>query len=193
MRLFFAVEVGPPAADILRRALEDLRGSGADVRWVRTESFHLTLAFLGQHPPERAAPALAAARRALERVAPVRADLTHLGVFPSWKRPRVVWVGLGKGAEELTQAAEALRRELEAERFEMEKRDFRPHATLGRVRSGRRLSELRARAQRWQSETAWTGANFEVRELAFFESTLSSAGPRYEAIERIPLAAPESQ
>ncbi|MFH1725540.1 MAG: RNA 2',3'-cyclic phosphodiesterase [Elusimicrobiota bacterium] len=190
MRLFFALEVGEPAAGTLRGALEDLRGAGPDVKWVRTETFHMTLAFLGELPAERLEPAARAARRLRGRQGPVRMAFDRLGAFPDWRSPRVLWAGLGEGAEPLSAAARILQDALADEGFALEKRSFHPHATLGRVRSPRRLGPLRRRAERWRDARLWDEAAFEAGGIALFESRLSSEGPSYRAIERFPLPAP---
>lgn len=189
MRLFWAVEAGPPAAERLREACADLRGAGADVKWV--SSFHLTTAFLGELPPARAKAAAEAGQRAVSGMRAARARVTGLGAFPSWKRPRVLWAGLDEsGRKALTEAARLLHKELIEEGFQLEKSDFIPHITLGRVRSARDLEKLERRLEPWSLEKAWDGASFDVKELVLFESRLSPAGPAYAARARAAMAAP---
>ncbi len=189
MRLFWAVEAGPPAAERLREACEDLRGAGADVKWV--SSFHLTMAFLGDIPPDRENAAAEAGKRAVSGMSAAGARVAGLGAFPSWKRPKVLWAGLDEeGRNALTETARVLHKELMEEGFQLEKRAFLPHITLGRVRSGRGLEALDKRLERWRPEKAWDGASFDAKELVLFESRLTQAGPAYTPRSRAAMAAP---
>ncbi len=189
MRFFWAVEAGPPAAERLREACDDLRGAGADVNWV--SSFHLTMAFLGELPPDREKAAAEAGKRAVSGMSAARARVTGLGAFPSWKRPKVLWAGLDEGGRNaLTETARVLHKELMDAGFSLEKREFVPHITLGRVRSQRGIEKLEKRLERWRLGKAWDGAAFDAKELILFESKLSQAGPAYAARSRAAMAAP---
>ncbi len=185
LRLFFAVEICGSAAGLLADISTDLRKARAKVRWVQMDKFHMTLSFLGKQPRNCVETAVRAARRAASGVRPVRAAFTHLGAFPDWKRPRVVWSGLGEGGDELAAAANSLRSELTDEGFEVERKAFVPHATLGRVKSPH--ASLSARAENWRDPAAWESGHFDISEIVLYESRLSCAGPVYNALERIGL------
>ena len=63
------------------------------------ELLHVTLAFLGATPAERLAEVVGAATAAAAGRAGFEIELSGLGRFPPGERPRVVWLGLGEGAE----------------------------------------------------------------------------------------------
>lgn len=48
MRLFIAIEIDDAVRANLAEFQRELRATGAQVRWVRPEAMHLTLAFLGE-------------------------------------------------------------------------------------------------------------------------------------------------
>lgn len=185
------MEVRGPAADRLREVLEDLKSSGADVKWVRPDHLHMTLAFLGELAPGRLETVIEAARRTASRHPQAALAFSLIDAFPSLKRPRTLWAGVrpGPGAARLERAAADLREELERGGFPPDKRGFVPHVTLGRVRKQRGLRPLLDRTARWREDRAWDGADFTARELTLIRSRLSSAGPEYSALERFPLAA----
>ena len=93
-RLFLAVPLPHDAQLLLGEQIAALREEGWPVRWVQPENAHLTLHFLGETEPERAElvrlalPALVAAH------APFDLRTAALGVFPHFRRPRVLWLGL---------------------------------------------------------------------------------------------------
>ncbi|MFA5140932.1 MAG: RNA 2',3'-cyclic phosphodiesterase [Elusimicrobiota bacterium] len=187
MRLFFAVEIQGPACGRLQEALRELASSRADVKWV-SGGMHLTLAFLGETSESRLTAVKEAGARTALAAKPARASLTHLGAFPSWEKPRVLWAGVGPGPghDALVDAARSLKGHLEAGGFQTEERGFTPHATLGRVRGPKGADRLLERAKKWRDEAAWKEASFEVKELSLINSVLGPDGPRHEAIERYP-------
>src|SRR5439155_26193713 len=102
-------------------------------------------------------------------------------------KPKVVWIGMGEGAEPLAALAADLAAELRAREVKFDDRPFAPHLTLARIRpdasgpEGRtvaaavdalRVPDLRARVDR----------------IEVVESVLSSKGPRYTARAEAPLA-----
>ncbi len=103
MRLFVAVEVPAAVRDDLAALVSELqalesKSSANKLRWVRPENLHVTLKFIGSGPPEK----LDAIRAELSRVRSDRSvelRFRGLGFFPSAKRPRVLWAGIGCVAE----------------------------------------------------------------------------------------------
>lgn len=132
MRLFVAVFPPPEVRDALSQAALALPEN--PFRLTPPERVHLTLKFLGETPPE----SLPRLTRALEPLRdhadPFEATVSRFGVFPSPRRARVLWAGIGAGAELLVALAEAAETLLEPEGFDREGRSFVPHLTLGRAR-----------------------------------------------------------
>ena len=186
LRAFFALELGGSSVRRALRIQDALRRGpgGDDLRWVREESLHVTLHFLGA--TERAElPGLLAAVG--ERLAPLKPFALRLGAvmgLPSSHRPRVVALGL-EPEPPLAELAGAVERGVCAAGREPESRPFRPHVTLGRLRRGRRPpSELMSvTASVTEPDDAW-----EVREIVLFQSRLSPGGSRYTALEHMPLS-----
>ena len=180
IRAFFAIELGSAAraaAAELARWLREARG-GDGVRWVRPEALHVTLRFLGDIDPSRAAPLAGRARLEAARLRPFALRLGPAELFPTPRRPRVVALGLEPVAP-LEELAGAIERAVVAEGFAPEERGFRAHLTLGRVKD-RRFPSVAA--------APLPAEEFAVEEAVLFRSELSPAGPRYTPIERIPLA-----
>jgi 2'-5' RNA ligase len=147
---------------------------------------HLTLKFLGQVADERGAAVRAALEAVVRATSPIAISCAGLGVFPGPRRPRVVWAGIASGLRELGVLATALERALEPVGFPPERRPFRGHATLGRVRSARGIAPLVAALD------AASGAEFgrwTASELVLYRSHLRPTGSIYEPLARLPLAA----
>lgn len=181
IRAFFAIELGDAArraAAELARWLREAPG-GEGVRWVRPEALHVTLRFLGDVDPARAAPLASRARLELAALSPFVLRLGPAELFPTPRRPRVVALGLEPAAP-LEALAAAVERAVVAEGFAPEPRAFRPHLTLGRVRD-RRFPSVAA--------APLPAQELAVRESILFRSELSPGGSRYTPLERIPLGA----
>src|SRR5439155_960402 len=82
----------------------------------------------------RSAALVAAIAQATSGFAAFEATVAGLGAFPTPTRPRVIWAGVGRGADALVGLAGRVDEALAALGFEREPRPFSPHATLGRVR-----------------------------------------------------------
>ncbi|MGH0037618.1 MAG: RNA 2',3'-cyclic phosphodiesterase [Myxococcota bacterium] len=183
LRAFFAVEPDEAARraagrvrDVLRR-----RPHGDGVHWVRDESLHVTLRFLGQVAREAVAPLVEHVEARLEDEPSFELTLGGLGAFPSGRRARVVWLALEPAAP-AERLARAVERGVTDAGFAPEERPFRAHLTLGRVRRARR-------APRLDDPPAAEAQPFSVREVVLFQSRLHRDGARYTPLERLSLRA----
>src|ERR671921_469856 len=97
MRAFVAVF---PPSDVRREALAWARRWSLHdrVRWSRPENVHLTLKFLGEVRAESLDDIRAALERVCTQHAPFNAALAELGAFPSARRGRTLWIGVGAGS-----------------------------------------------------------------------------------------------
>jgi 2'-5' RNA ligase len=122
------------------------------------------------------------------RVAP-EIEMAGTGAFPGDRRIRVVWAGVARGGEALAALAAALEGATEPLGFAPERRPFRPHVTLGRVRLPKPAPDLAAALQhrRGAALGAWTPA-----AVTLVESLLGPSGARYRPARRWPFAARES-
>ena len=180
LRAFFALDL-PSAVQVrAAQAAEELRRAVPEgVRWVPAENLHLTLKFLGD-VGERQVPQLV--ERALAKLAPVspfEVELSGFGALPNARTARVVWLGVSKGSREMARIARKLDAAGASIGVERERRPFRAHLTLGRLRSPARAALERAATPEEIS--------FRVQEIVLYESRLSSDGARYSPLARLPL------
>jgi 2'-5' RNA ligase len=183
MRLFVAVNLPSEIRDRLTAAQDRLRRAQADVSWVRAENIHVTLKFLGETEEkrlERIRPALAEVARA---GTPFSMEVSAVGSFGG-RIPRVVWVGVGDGAESLIQLAGRVEAALARVAFPKERRGFTAHLTLGRVRSPRNAEALLAALQEFHAEKFGTLA---ATQFELMQSELRPTGSVYTVLDRFPL------
>lgn len=181
VRAFFAWEPPEVAKLALAALARELRArpDGDAVRWVRPEGYHVTLRFLG-NVATADVPALArAVEAALAGVVRFPVALGATRAFPSARQPRVVVIELEPEAD-LAALAARVEAGVVAAGLPAEKRRFRAHLTLGRVR-GRRVPALDAPLP--------AASALDVHEVVLFRSDLGRDGSRYTPLAQLPLPA----
>jgi 2'-5' RNA ligase len=179
VRAFFAWELPEAAKAALGALAHELRArpDGDAVRWVRSESYHVTLRFLGNVETALLPALVAAVQAELAAAKPFAVVLGAPHAFPSAQKPRVVVVALEPEAA-LAALAERVEAGVVAAGLPAERRRFRAHLTLGRVRS-RRLPAF-------DPQPLEAGA-LGVHEVVLFRSDLHRDGSRYTPLARLPL------
>jgi 2'-5' RNA ligase len=174
LRLFVALEL-PPAARAALVAFQDAAADPDVWRPVASEAIHLTLAFLGRRPEADVA-AIEPVLRAAAGPAP-RLALGGALLLPP-RRARVLAADLsdpdGTLAALQSQVSDGL---AAAGVYTPEKRPFRAHATIARLRP-------RARAPR-SVDAAPEPLEFAGEALTLFVSRLHPHGARYEPLVRV--------
>lgn len=186
VRLFWAINLPEPVKDRLFRIQEQLKGAGADAKWVERENLHLTVQFLGDVEASRITDLVTAVEGSLGQKSTFSVGLGSLGVFPDYKRPRVLWVGVQRGAEGLQEIHRAVGGAMTTIGFPPEGRSFSPHLTLARIRSSRGVLELMQRVRALSSEAVQMGS-MNVVSVDLMQSQLTRKGPIYTPLARVRL------
>jgi 2'-5' RNA ligase len=129
MRLFVALDINDVIRGRIATFLDGVRGFAPDARWVRPESLHVTLKFIGEKPEEE----VEEIKQALGTIeAPMfEVGFRGLGFFPGARAPRVFWVGI-EGGPKLTSLAATVDETLAGLDIPKEEHVFTPHLTLAR-------------------------------------------------------------
>jgi len=165
----------------LEALLGELRRCDADVRWMAPSSMHLTLKFLGEIQPRDFSDIDEVLRKIAASASPTGARLRGMGSFPHLRRPRVIWIGIEPDDDRLAVLHSSLEEALQGIGFPYEKKGFRPHLTLGRVRSGRGKGSL---IEAVEANAAVDLGNLRIDELTLFESDLTRHGAIHTALGR---------
>lgn len=175
VRMFIALELPELFEDevtALARQLRDVVGG----RFMRRETYHVTLAFLGEVDEAGVRDAMAALDEACAGRAAVGLAPDGLGTFG---RPRdaTLWLGL-RPAPELLALADDVRAALDACGVAYDRKAFRPHITLAR----------RARMPKGELPTLMFPEPSQATCVTLFKSELSSEGATYKSLYTIELA-----
>lgn len=186
IRTFIAVPLPDSVLAEFGKLNRQMRSLSRDVKWVRPESIHLTLKFLGNLEPEALDRVFTAVERCFQsRWEKFSLTVGGLGAFPNFRRPRVLWVGVqGDGYEYLLRLQQQIETELAEEGFEKEKRKFSPHLTVGRVKFAGHLEELLKSFM----EYPFPEMNFIVERVQIMRSELKPDGAVYSVQREYPLS-----
>lgn len=193
MRCFIALDLPGDAKGVLASASRNLSDRFPGARWMRPDSFHITLAFLG----DISGTALDCAGKAVEAAEGLGAfDLGFSGLvcLPERGSARVLALGAGQGASECRAVYDRVNCALSEEARVRDigplnpewpdGRPFRVHVTLARAGS---------RPLPRDSDAAWEefGQNLQapcrISRCILYRSDLSPDGARYEAVHTVNL------
>jgi 2'-5' RNA ligase len=133
VRTFVAVFPPPEVREALFRAARDLPASKA-FRLIGPEKLHITSKFLGHVAQDDLIRVEQALEQLRGRHEPFEVETSGFGAFPSERRARILWAGVGEGSGQLRTVARSVDDLLEPVGFERERRPYVPHLTLGRSR-----------------------------------------------------------
>jgi len=183
MRTFIAIDIPSEIKSALAVLQTELRRAGADVSWTKPENIHLTLKFLGEVDERRVGEVEKVCVASAAEFQPFTLSLNDTGVFPNARQPRVLWAGLAGEIEKTVEMRKRLDDGLALIGFEREEKHFRPHLTIGRMKSNRKTRELLALADARQVPAL----SFVVTEIVLMKSELRPAGAQYTPMAKAPL------
>src|SRR4029077_10563798 len=133
MRLFIALDIDDPIRERIARFVDEIRNLSPDARWVKLESLHVTLKFIGEQRDEHGEKV----KQALKGVSAATTEIKFhgYGFFPTPKSARVFWIGMESGPQ-LAQLAAAIDERMANLGIKKEDRAFSPHLTLARAPGG---------------------------------------------------------
>jgi 2'-5' RNA ligase len=186
LRTFIAVDIGKAIRSRAVALQEALARSTTEVKWVEPENLHVTMLFLGEVDDREVIDVCRVVAECAERQPAFTMQVATVGCFPNPRRPRVLWMGVGQGTQELCALHDALERPLlELGCYRREDRPYTPHITLGRVKSDRPPDKLAAALA---NQAGWQGGEIEVHEVLVMSSELRPQGPVYTVLSRARLA-----
>jgi 2'-5' RNA ligase len=187
IRSFIAIETPKDIRDNIGVLQTRLKPSlGNLVRWVAIENMHLTLIFLGEVKEDFLNKVMEQLTSVVKMVMPFEANINGLGAFPSQRSPRIIWIGMDKGKNEVIDLQTKVEKSLKTIGYKPEDRKFHPHLTIGRVKSVIKDSTK-------IFDNNYTSRNFPVKSIVLFKSTLRPQGPIYEKLEEFHFGAPSPQ
>jgi 2'-5' RNA ligase len=188
MRCFIAIDID----EKMREAIADLQKQLAskvdikkgDVKWVEPGNIHLTLKFLGEIKDEQTGEVCEISKQAAEAHKNFTLDIETVGSFGG-RSAKIVWVGAGKGADELLALQKDLDGRLSQAGYPKKNREFSAHLTLCRVRNPKVGLKL---AEACKAFEDYKLGSIPAEAVCVYQSQLTPAGPIYTLLESYRLA-----
>ncbi len=193
VRLFVACEVPDDVKETIGGVIQGLRlKSGVDVRWIRPEGVHVSLKFLGEVPAKKMPAVKLAIQEAVVGHSPFDLEFSNIGTFGGREGLRIMWAGIAGDVLRLEALVRAVNAALAVVGFEPERRPFRPHLTLGRVRDEvptRRRAEIEVAV----GKSGVPQVNWRTNQVSLMRSRLTKSGATYEVLATFPLRVVQHQ
>ncbi len=180
MRVFIAIDIDESVRQGLADLQADIRRAAdvhtSDAKWVDPHDMHLTLKFLGEIRDNESVEVCRIAEEAAAGHNRFDLDIETVGTFGT----RVLWVGVGRGADRLARVQIDLERRLAEAGWPPENRPFTGHLTLCRIRAPRAGQKLADAVREYENQFIGTVG---VDTLTVYHSQLTPKGPLYTALD----------
>ena len=187
IRAFIAIDIDKHNKQKISGIISYLKTANADIKWITENQIHLTLKFLGNIEQNKIQDISKILKSIAMDFSPFNIQFSGIGAFPNILHPRVIWLGMNKGKESLKLLNNKIETELERLGIRKEKREYKAHLTLGRVRTLKNVSKL---------ITLINEAKFHPQEeikidkLILFQSTLTAKGAIHSPLSNVYLSTP---
>jgi len=180
VRSFIAINIPAKIRNKLEEIQDDLKKSNAALQLVRPENIHITLKFLGNVPVESINDIQDAIAESISGFELFPISFETIGVFPNLQYPRVIWVGIEKGVEELSLLNSKIENSISRFSLHQENRKFQPHLTIARVRSGKSHKKLVSILEELKDIKA---GEMLAEKICLMESMLKPQGAQYNTLK----------
>lgn len=183
IRIFFAIDLPQNVKKTIAQFIGELKRSAKTngIRWTRLENLHITLQFLAKINTQDLSQLMDQVQKNIADVKSLTFTFKSLALFPHPYRARVIVLDITP-QEGLAKLAEGIGKGIQECQYEVEKRPFRGHLTLGRIKHlGHDLQFL-------ASAKIPSFAPIQVRQVVLFRSEPDENGSRYTVLGQIPLA-----
>ncbi|PYV48834.1 MAG: RNA 2',3'-cyclic phosphodiesterase [Acidobacteria bacterium] len=194
MRIFVALDLDQSIRQRIETFVQQIRSNAPDVRWIGSDSLHVTLKFIGE-VTEDTIPRIEGALAAIHSES-FQLRFAGTGFFPAPRSARVFWIGIA-ASDALSNLAGRIDDALAEVGIEKEGRAFSPHLTLARARGGsgapgpRKGDKPNRQFAKLQDFlTAHPAQDFgtmTAREFFLYRSQLSSKGSQYTKLAHFDL------
>lgn len=183
IRVFIAIKISDDIQEKLLGIQRKLEQSDAHISWVNPENIHLTIQFLGNIEEDQVPQIVSELRESVKVVSPFQLQVGYAGAFPNLRYPRVIWIGVTDDEEDsLKTLQEDISARLSKLGFAQEDGRFKPHLTLGRVRSQKNKSNLVRAIE--AIVNIWVG-EIPVDAVYLIKSELKSTGAEYTDLAEV--------
>ncbi|KPK25964.1 MAG: hypothetical protein AMK69_13020 [Nitrospira bacterium SG8_3] len=186
LRVFLAVELSRNLCEKVAELQQELRVTLPTINWVRPESIHLTLKFLGYVAPAMVEQLLTAIEPIRKSQPSIMLEIQDLGVFPHIRCPRILWIGCTGDLPSLLNLVSQIEGAMEPLGFPLEEKAYHPHLTLARIKhDNAKVGSVLAHSG--LLEQPRNLGPLLIDRITLFRSDLSPKGAEYTSLWTVPL------
>jgi len=182
MRCFIAIDIDEnnraALGDLQQQLKSKVDVKKSDVKWVKPENIHLTLKFLGEIGDEQVVDVCNIVKDVAGRNDSFELDIESVGHFGG-RSARILWVGTGKGRENLLQLQKGIEQQLASAGWPPENRAFSGHLTLCRIRNSKAGIKLAQVAEQYSDFKVGV---MPADSVSVYQSELTPTGPIYTVL-----------
>jgi len=180
IRTFIAVDPGEAIRAQAQALQKKLSHGHESVKWAEPDNLHITLLFLGEVERSDTLSVCQLVQKVARSTAPFTLEVAGLGAFPNVRRPKILWIGAGEGADAMKELHDRIETPLlERGGYRTEDRGYTPHLTLGRISSD-------DRDEGWTDKLAelanWSAGSSTINEVLVMSSELHRSAPIYSIL-----------
>ncbi len=180
-RVFIGIYVGHKIKSILPSVKSVVNCNPQLIKWIPIENIHLTLSFLG-NISNKDLPHLIQSFEKNITSNNFQIRITDTGVFPSSKSPKVLWLGISEGTDELISLQSKVVISIRKFNENHHRATFNPHITIAKIRRLHRKIDVLPFLN-----TVYSPIELEVNSIYLYESQLFPEGAKYTVLNTFPL------
>ena len=171
-RVFIGIPIDKQAQQYINELLKPIEDSRQDIRWVPENNRHLTLAFLGNRPVSEVDNLIQQFDESYHQETRFQYSLSTLERFPDTTGRIIALTNEPTGPlDSLFQITLKL---LQRNDIRFDRKKFRPHVTLGRIRRPKHVKKTFDRQ---------INIKLDITRITLFQSTLTDSGSIYSALK----------
>lgn len=181
VRAFIAINLDSKIREYLSSLKNNLKIGNSKIKWVEENNLHITLKFLGYILPQQLELIDLTLKKITNQYPPFSIKLSSdIGIFPPYKIPRIIWVGIREGSRELTELYNSIEENLHKNGFPKENKRFSGHITIGRIKYIKDKDSLINSLKQIRIECF----SQKVESVELMESELTPKGPVYHVLHK---------
>ncbi|GAB4184845.1 MAG: RNA 2',3'-cyclic phosphodiesterase [Calditrichia bacterium] len=176
-RCFIAIDLPSQIKKAIDAYMLPLKQFREPIRFVKADSLHLTLKFLGEQPEDLVEQIGDKLMDIVTDFQQFSLTLRGKGAFPSVRHPKVLWLGI-EADDTLFHLVKKIDQELSLLGIPKETRPFKPHLTIGRVKG-----KLTPDFLRFFEHSSFREETMSVDSIILMKSILKSDGAEYKPLK----------
>lgn len=184
VRIFLSIPIEGDVKNKLIEMKQILNAASLPIKYVEDENLHINLKFIGETSSEKIDMLKDCFSKYSQQFSSFSLEIKKMGLFPDPRRPRVIWAGITP-EKALFKLQQQIEDDCASIGLEKEKRRYKPHITLGRVKSAKNKDQLLQLANSFENKFFGT---LSVNTFHIVKSVLTPSGPQYSSLYETILA-----